>query len=58
MSPLLSFRVFRSNLCQRRGFFVDDAATRAEEAGLKVVMDRCPKIDIPRLGIDRIATAG
>ncbi|MBW5813542.1 CoA-binding protein [Yersinia kristensenii] len=27
------------------------AATLAADAGLKVVMDRCPKIEIPRLGL-------
>ncbi len=29
----------------------DQAAARAEEYGMKVVMDRCPAIEMPRLGL-------
>jgi len=46
LAPALGIKVIWMQLSVRN----DDAARRAEEAGLKVVMNRCPKIEYGRLG--------
>lgn len=35
------------------GVINEQAAVLAKESGLQVVMDRCPKIEIPRLGLEK-----
>jgi hypothetical protein len=41
-------------LWMQLGVINEQAAVLARDAGLNVVMDRCPAIEIPRLGLAKI----
>ncbi len=47
-----AIRIKAKAIWMQLGVIDGEAARRATEHGLQVVMDRCPKIEIPRLSLD------
>ncbi len=54
MAPVQdAIRLKAKTIWMQLGVVNDEAARLAQAAGLAVVMDRCPAIDLPRLGLAR-----
>ena len=53
-----AIRLGAKTIWMQLGIVNEAVAAKARAAGLAVVMNRCPAIDIPRLGLPRRAAAG